>query len=417
MTRLENEASARVLGAMLRQGISAEKLDDERLEVEARRLVERARFERSEGRGVPWRRALLAASVFIMLLVGTLGLWTLRERDASSVAWTVEGRASVQGESVKALTEPVTLRFSEGSRIELAPEAEVRVSELEESGARLTVLGGKVASRIVHRTTTHYRVQAGPYEVSVVGTEFETEWTPESQSLRVTMLDGSVEVRGAGIAGLVTLTKGQRFEASGETREWAVAPVDAPPTVENEPRTPEVVNDGVDGERESSAKPEPTSKRASTKESGGWPAAIAKGDFARVLAEARAMGVERCLASCGAKDLRALGDAARYRGDFAVARSALGALRERVPGERARASYLLGTLGEAQGDARSALGWYRRSIAESPAGPLAAEARAGALRVTLALEGRGAARPLAEEYLRLYPDGVGAETARRILGR
>jgi len=59
--------------------------------------------------------------------------------------------------------------------------------------------------------------------------------------------------------------------------------------------------------------------------------------------------------------------------------------------------------------------WYDTYLDELPGGELAAEALAGKMRAVLATSGRGAARPVAEKYLSLYPNGVHAGTARGIV--
>jgi hypothetical protein len=140
-----------------------------------------------------------------------------------------------------------------------------------------------------------------------------------------------------------------------------------------------------------------------------------RGDFRAVVADAQSSGIDACLSSCSVRDLRALGDAARYSGELALAERVLLTLRQRSPGEATRAAYLLGSLQEARGDQAGALGWYSQYVARAPGGAFASEARAGRLRMLLATSGREAARSAAEEYLRLHPGGVGAATARRIL--
>src|SRR6185437_5602492 len=102
-----------------------------------------------------------------------------------------------------------------------------------------------------------------------------------------------------------------------------------------------------------------------------WAQRVAKGDFAGVIAEAEAKGVDATLASATLADLAALADAARYGGKLDLARRALGAAF-----------------------AEEALG--RKMVA---------------LRKS---SGREAARGAAAEYLRRYPGGAFAAAAREI---
>lgn len=147
-----------------------------------------------------------------------------------------------------------------------------------------------------------------------------------------------------------------------------------------------------------------------------WSTLVAHGRFEEVLDEASVAGEAACLRSCSIADLRALADAARYTGRFALAERSLTALRQ-TPAEAPRAGFLLGSLHEAQGRPAAALEWYGRYLAEAPGGGLVAEARAGRMRALLALGRTEAAKAAARDYLRLHPAGAGATTARQLLHR
>jgi TolA-binding protein len=149
-----------------------------------------------------------------------------------------------------------------------------------------------------------------------------------------------------------------------------------------------------------------------------WPKLVANGEFDLVVELANARGLDACLRTCAASDLRALADAARYTSRGDVAERALTTLRQRFAGsgESRAASFLLGRLAENRGSARAAEGWYETYLAEAPSGGFAAEALAGKMRTIQATRGRAAAEPVARDYLSRYPEGVHAKPARRILG-
>jgi len=114
-----------------------------------------------------------------------------------------------------------------------------------------------------------------------------------------------------------------------------------------------------------------------------------------------------------------LSDAARYTGKSDLAEQSLRALRTRFgrAPEGHAAAFLLGRLRESQGANSDAKTWYDTYLHESPGGAYAAEALAGKMRAVLKTDGSAAAEPLAQEYLKRYPTGVHAGTARGILAR
>jgi hypothetical protein len=225
----------------------------------------------------------------------------------------------------------------------------------------------------------------------------------------------------------VDLRAGQRFETPASTGSWQVTAspdqdlTDAPDA--RTPALPDPTPDGslalLDGSQNGSPSESGASAPGSPARTGttalDWSEALQRGDFQSIVADAKRRNVDRCLASCSARDLRALGDAARYTGELALAERVLLALRGRSATESVRASYLLGSLEEARGNPAAALKWYTECVRAAPSSSFAPEARAGRLRMLGATGNKGAAREAAEEYLRLHPNAVGAATARRIL--
>jgi hypothetical protein len=152
-----------------------------------------------------------------------------------------------------------------------------------------------------------------------------------------------------------------------------------------------------------------------------WTAALAAGDLDAVLDEAEQRGLARSLAEAGSDDLAALADAARYRKRDDVARQAMLAQRRRFPRSRRAqdAAFLLGRLEESadSADARArarALKWYDRYFDEAPTGAFASEALGRKMIAVEQLRGPEAARKVAEEYLRRFPEGTYAGAARAL---
>jgi len=138
------------------------------------------------------------------------------------------------------------------------------------------------------------------------------------------------------------------------------------------------------------------------------------------MADAEGQGIARVLQRASAADLSALADAARYTRQAAISRRALLALRSRFPqsAESGDTAFFLGGLAENSAGVRgmtASIGWYEQYLRESPAGRFVDEALGRNLLLTHSLRGSAAARPLADEYLRRFPHGPYATTARKLL--
>jgi hypothetical protein len=162
------------------------------------------------------------------------------------------------------------------------------------------------------------------------------------------------------------------------------------------------------------AAPEPTDSLAPAPPS--FRDRVARGDFAAVITEAEARGVDTVVGTGSLADIAALADAARYAGRADLARRALLAERSRFSGspEARSAAFLLGRMAE-QSSPATAVDWYDTYLTESPEGSLAAEALGRKMLAVRAASGAGASRPIAAEYLRRYPRGAVAQIAREIV--
>ena len=149
-----------------------------------------------------------------------------------------------------------------------------------------------------------------------------------------------------------------------------------------------------------------------------WSKLIARGEFATVVRDAEAQGLEGVLARASAAELTSLADAARYTLRYDVARDALLRVRERFPdGNRSReAAFFLGRLAEAgpASSAKAALRWYDTYLRESAEGAYAAEALGREIAL-LSQSDRERARAAARRYLERFPHGSQAELARSLL--
>jgi hypothetical protein len=303
------------------------------------------------------------------------------------------------------------------------------VEERSSNGARVLLERGRTRVSVVHRDDSSWSFAAGPFEVKVTGTRFDLAWDPARESIDLTLSEGSVEVRGPFADAPIAVRAGQRFHADMSSRSMTVvdgdgsaaakvptasAPV-APAATGAAPAPTVPAVSAVPDKVVREPAPAAASATAAPRES--WTKLVAGGHFETVIRLATDRDTGGCVRSCGAPDLRALADAARYTGRTDLAQQALLGLRDRFrgSGEERSAAFLLGRVEESRGAMARAQSWYETYLRERPSGELAAEALAGRMRAVSATSGRKAASPLAREYLSRYPNGVHAEAARAIL--
>jgi ferric-dicitrate binding protein FerR (iron transport regulator) len=348
--------------------------------------------------------ALVAAAAGSLLMLGS--------RADAPLSYELRG-ARAQGGIIEAQRGEATVSLSDGSAILAENHAKFSVDVLGKNTALTRLVSGKLHVRVVHNDDTQYRFIAGPYEVRVVGTEFDLAWDPSGEGLQLSMSKGEVQLAGPDGA-LHTLRAGQSLHlpapalalARGLALHSAQTPAaPAAPAAQEEPETAGTVT-----------RPLEHAARPSAKDSASWDALVAKGQFAEVVREAETLGIDRALTSKGPSDLKALGQAARYVGKRSISLRAFTALREQNRGEAARhAAFFLGRLYEEQGNQAEALRWLDTYVSEAPRGVYAAEAYGRRLTLTERLRGRAAALALGREYLERFPQGAYAQRARALV--
>jgi TolA-binding protein len=135
---------------------------------------------------------------------------------------------------------------------------------------------------------------------------------------------------------------------------------------------------------------------------------------------AEKQGFDRLAATLPENDLVTLANAARFSGNSARAREALLKLRQRFPGRPAAelaALYLARVAEDLEHRPSEAARWLRVFLQESPAGDLAAGARANLMSVLLASGDTNGARAVAEDYVHYHPSGPHLAQARALLDR
>lgn len=314
------------------------------------------------------------------------------------------------------------VRFSDGSDVNLTANARLRLESIRADAPRLVLEGGEARVHVHHRQGARWSVQAGPFVVAVTGTSFVLGWNAEQQRLHLHLQSGSVQVSGPISADQVTVHEGQVLSIALREKEVVLRDYQDPAAAAapSQPATPVAPSPRHAGGAPPSADgpPVPASfERRSTEVSHHWAAKLSAGKASQILGEARALGIDRVLGSSSRADLEALADAARYRGQETIGRTALLSERRRYPATTGaqRAAFLLGRLEEASGRWTEALGWYETYLNESPDGPHASGALAGKMATVQKLYGTEKARIVAQDYLRRFPDGSYASAARTLM--
>jgi transmembrane sensor len=375
------------LGERIAAALEAETQPEQQLRAARSRLLERVTGTRPHGtRG---RAALRYAAIAALALLAATGA-ALRSFYRPISFATNGGKLGVGDVLEAARRDPLRVEFSEGSRMLLHQGARARVLETQAAGARVLLESGVADVSIVHRGGhgTHWRFEAGPFQVLVTGTRFELGWQPDAQSLSLAMQSGSVQVSGACLPVPRVVERGASLRLSCSTKPPAPAIAHAPLAPAPLPVAPS---------------PPDLPPRA--------PASAAK---------PAPHGFEASCDAAGKPELVAIANRERLAGHVARARTALLALRKRFPGssEAGTAAFTLGRMAfDQQGDYGEAARWFASYLAEQPNGPLMGDASGRLLEAHERQGDRAAARRDAKNYLQRFPDGPYATHARRIFER
>ena len=395
---------------------------------------------RSLGRSPVWRRApVLATALAVAVLLP--GAYLMHGRLTRLTYQVANGVLETDG-AIRQTRPGTVVLFSEGSQIELQAGTRARVASTTSDGGRVVLEDGRLDLDIVHRSKGRWSVEAGQYTIRVTGTAFDVRWSADADRLDCRMKRGSVVVSGPLFPTGVTLTAGMRLEASprtglhridgeGASAGTATLGLQEPEAARIAPDTDPALDEAAASRQRTTALA-PPSRRTLTRRAGAlgsersldgeasWTRRLASGQFEAIMTEAEGQGLARVLQRASAADLAALADAARYTRHSAVSRRALLALRARFPqsAESGDTAFFLGGLAENAGSARgmtASIEWYEQYLRETPAGRFVDEALGRNVVLTHTLHGAGAARPLAEDYLRRFPRGPYAATARKVL--
>lgn len=410
---------------------------EKRAWVRARLLATPIRSRRSRAR----RFTFALASALSLAAVVAFAVVRFRAEPPLTVTIGQSGLAGAVGAWIHAPEhEVLPLRFSDGSRIEMAPTARARLLVLDPREARVLLESGRMRVEVARRSGQNFSLATGPFTVRVTGTRFDVSYEPEHDRFELVLEEGQVELTGCVFGDGRKLVAGQRVRASCRGQELDVAYNTAVQHGDPELPSSEADATGVADTTELARTPhadeplplaveEPHSApsasvaplRAKTQDapaSQSWSQLARQGHYDRAFAAAELADFSAECGRASAAELALLADTARHAGQLGKAREALNALRRRFSGtkEASLAAFSLGLL-EFDGAANyaKAAEWFKTYLRESPGASLAREARGRLMEALHRSGGRQEARALAEKYLLDYPAGPHAELARRIV--
>lgn len=388
------------------------------------------------GNVTPW---YFRGIVFVSMIlgVGIAADWMRYQREMAPLAplhFVLEGTSVGAEQSIEAPADaPAQLVFSDRSRVSLAPNAKIAVLAMDSHGARVALASGDLEVAVKPREGSSWRFDAGPFTVAVKGTAFHLGFEAARGRLALQMHAGVVEIRGPSQDRRFTLRAGESIELFATT---PAAERQAPDTVSGKLARlgqPQPDSATPSGEPAAETRPAPTGARpslhharsragesfAENQPNESWSSLIARGEFAAVVKDAEAHGLDVTLARASAAELTSLADAARYTRRYDVAQQALLRVRERFPGSgrSSEAAFFLGRLAETgptSTSAKAALPWYETYLRESAQGPYAGEALGREITL-LSQADRARARVAARQYLERFPRGAQADMARSLV--
>lgn len=321
------------------------------------------------------------------------------------------------------------IKFSDGTQLSLRPDAHTRVTDLTEHGANLELERGSMHVHVQKRPQAKWSIHAGPYLVRVTGTAFDVGFNQADKAFQLDLYTGSVVVTGPLLSDGLSVKAGQQLvvkptEGLVQVRRRQERAAAAPSNDGAPDTDKQLTDEQVSPDRAASTRSLPAGERSRSPQSveppvaaaEPWQKQVAAGRYNDVILQAENRGLEQVYRTASLTQLHALSDAARYARRPDIARRALLSMRERFSGSSSavQAAFFLGRLDEAQGSQTAALKWYNRYLMDSPSGVYASQALGRKLLIVHKQGGPSAAKPVAQDYLKRFPKGPYASSAKKL---
>lgn len=344
-------------------------------ELELQQVWRAVETRRRRQRPVPlgsWLRASLAVVAF-----AACTLWLFRA--LHSAAGPLRETTGHALNHFTGAEEPL-IKLSDGSSMELSPEAELQILNNDSTTFVCALRRGRVTFEVTPGGPRNWQVEAGTVRVEVTGTRFTVERA--EQETRVAVARGTVLVRGERVLdGVQMLSAGDRV---------AVPVVPAPrPFASRVPAT-----GGAPGAATEAAGVASDELKLDRKPREPQPAA----------------------SSSAGKSSLEFADQQRRRGDVRGAIQTLRAVVEQSNdlSQRSMAAFTMGKLQlDSRGNYAAAAAAFRECLRLSPPGSVAEDAQARLVQAEMMAGNTGLLRAAAAEYERRYPGGRRLTDVRR----
>lgn len=376
-----------------------------------------------------WRRRCLAlaAAAGLLAVVFVGSRWWPR---SSGLTFVADDRPGCVGRWLPAGSRPLEVRFSDGSQVRLAPRSGGRVHAVHDHGAHILLEHGSAEVTVVPDPRSRWKVEAGPFVVRVLGTQFHVHWDPREERFLLRLERGHVKLNGPVVGTRVIRTSEsiivdvarkrlQLFqgkvpaEGTNPAGQQGTDPAEQQGTVPAGKAPPPA----TDPETSRRPKPSPLRKHVRS-ENARVTDLVRRGRYRQALEAARREGWTALLRRAPAATLLALADASRLDGNHERASTIYIALRTRFPGTDAAttAAFFLGREAFDRKRAYAAAArWFAVYLHERPEGPLARESLGRLLEAQLLRGDRPQAQRRARQYLARYPRGPHAKLARSLV--
>ena len=377
----------------------------------------------------------IAAVAAVALLTVTATMWlspgNLRFKVGNDVKTFVPGEpgAWVQAD----LGETMEIRYDQGSRFTVNDGCAARVVQSGEEAVTIELSRGGISADVKGNKKTRWRINAGPFTVTVLGTAFDVSWDAVSTVFDVRVKRGAVLVQGAGLSQHgVRLLAGQHLAANGRSGDVSMS---SPPRVATEmdsssgdgfvmKRSTGTSGDSADTMDDFSSSAHIDRDKRIGKDNLSkslrhpWMNMYRQGRFEDAISTAEKEGLSRLYGTADVQTLWNLADAARNAHRVGISNDSLVALRKRFPmSNKARlAAFIIGRSAmDASGNLSVATQWFQMYLTESPDGPMAEEVHGRLMTVYGRMNRPAAAKRIAARYLQRYPTGLYAGRAKQVL--
>lgn len=349
----------------------------------------------------------LAVAAGVATLVAVVLLARLPAQPDPMEYWVgAETKPRPVAERIAATDASLDVRFTDGSRIEIAQGSGIRVSQATRKNVTVTLDDGDLDVDIREKGTTIWKILAGPYSVTVHGTAFSVSWNEQEQTFAVKVRRGLVSVDGPDLSpGGMMLGADESLLIDEPERVLArnapepqPAPAPSPPPEEQIDEEPA---------------PAPTVKHHAP----SWKKLSKQGRYKEAIALVE-KNFTHLTKTLDQQDLWELATTARLARRGPLAAKALDAFRTRFPDSHraATAEFLLGRVEmELNKKPVKAAKWFKAYLKDNPDGSLAEEALGRLMSAYRKAGNDTAAERTASKYLEKYPSGTFRELALSIV--